>query len=158
MPDQTTLMADVVGLLQAEGVQILPIPKSEAAPPPIVVAFFEVEGQRMPVLVATDDAREYFQLIGMVISPSGEVPPPVKLDSLPAETLRTIIRLQSQVPLAKAQFTEVEGRGTWIAISQCSTREMTGIKMRRRLEDCARLAQKLSRVLAPAPSTTPATP
>ncbi len=153
--DPAALVAYVAELLRAERVEIVPLPNAPAHVP-LIVTIFAVEDQRVPVLVFPNTARDYLILLGLVMSPSGELPEAL-LDALSAEKLRGIIRAQDKTPLAKADYTEPgDGRGVWSAISHCSTREMTGIKIRRRLEDTAKLTRRLWQILlAPEPSSPP---
>jgi hypothetical protein len=143
----TRLLAEVAALLRAERVEISLEAKEST---PLIVTVFQVEGRPTPVLIFADAAREYLVLMALTdFAPSRSR----HLDSISAETLRAIIRAQDSAPLAKVQF--LEPPGLWGATSQCSTREMTGVKIRRRLEDCAKLGHNLSALLSSVPDSPP---
>jgi len=105
------------------------------------VVGFDVEGKNQTAVVLLPPNGDYLLLVEIPKSDKLKQP----LDALSAEALRTLVRVASQVPLAKVIFSPPN---TYLVTSECSVEGVTSHKLRRRLEACAVLAAKLDLALA----------
>lgn len=66
-------------------------------------------------------------------------------DALPVEALRVLLQAASDTPFAKIELLPLDdGDFGYAAVSECSIENVTGVKLRRRLEACATLAVKVA--------------
>jgi len=138
---------DVVSALKAADIEAVPV-QGQFARPAWRAVFQSEFGTQVSILLlsATGD---YF----IVFSPIA----PADLETMPAEALRDFIRLSSTVKLAKLEYVEGDGDpGFWFATSECSVETYTGEKLRRRMEACAVLAEKIRPVIERQLAKTPA--
>jgi hypothetical protein len=106
-------------------------------------ASFDVEGESRKVMLFVDEEQEYFHI--------GAFPGVrTKLDELPAEKLRELLRVQTGVWLAKVEYydNEEQGTGFFVATSECSTNGYTGAKLQSRMAACALLARRIRMLLS----------
>jgi hypothetical protein len=129
--------AEITALLRSEGLE--PTGANEEA---LVWGLqFTYEDRKQLVLLALPQGHGQEYLVMMSLITAAKVAGK-SLDVLPAETLRTIIRVASEVPLAKVLY-QAGDQPMLLATSECSVDAVTGHKLRNRLEACARLAIKL---------------
>lgn len=69
------------------------------------------------------------------------------IEQLPAEVLRTLLKVQAEVLLAKIDYWGLDDEPIYAAISPCSVVNVDGPKLRRRLEACADLAARVRAAL-----------
>jgi hypothetical protein len=108
---------------------------------------FEVLARPQTAVLVLPPEGEYFVAMSLVKSPALVRP----IEELPASTLSTIIKLQSDEMLAKfviLQLRSDPGAPTYATASPCSRRQWDGRKLRLRLEACATLAAQIRAALA----------
>lgn len=127
------------GLLKQAGVNVIGSrPKGGG----VWAADFEVGPKKTQlVLVALPPGASYISLLAIPESPILDSTP---IDSLPADVLRTLIKVGSEVRLAKVTYQS----SVFIVTSECSTDSPTAAKLRNRIEACAILAHKIDLALA----------
>jgi len=103
---------------------------------------FDVSGKIQSVLLYYPADADYLMLASFVDSATIENR---SVDSLPAPTLATLIKASSGVLFSKLTYVS-ESHG-YMATSECSIEGVTGQKLHRRLEACARLAAALEGAL-----------
>lgn len=127
---------EIASLLRAEGLEVELIDRST-----IVEAWFEIDGERVPVFVITPAEPRYFILFAPAVTP-------IPFEQLEAPRLRELIRASSDVELAKLVYQEFPGEdGFFAAVSECSVDGYNGRKLRLRMEACARLARRIETIL-----------
>jgi hypothetical protein len=107
------------------------------------IVMFDINGKKKRSMLFLPGSSAYF----FAISPIESEKIAGRLDDIPADVLRTIIRISSSVPLAKVDCVEPVDNVGFIAMSQCSTEGFTGPKLHRRLEACAKLAVRVEDAL-----------
>lgn len=129
----------ITAMLRAENVNIPSVHEQKR----VWFASFDVEGKKQQVILFLPSDSEYLLMISpmTVAKLLGQ-----SLDSMPVETLRTIIRVSSEVPLAKVMYQS--DAPMFLTTSECSVEDVNGKKLKRRMEACAKLAAKLSLALA----------
>lgn len=107
---------------------------------------FEVYARPQTAILVLPPDSEYFVAMTLVNSPALNRP----VEELPATTLSTIIKLQSDEMLAKfvvLKLRSVASASTYATASPCSRRQWDGRKLRLRLEACATLAAQIRAAL-----------
>jgi hypothetical protein len=102
----------------------------------------EVYARPQTAILILAPESEYFVAMALVNSPALNRP----IEELPATTLSTIIKLQSEEVLAKfvvLRLDSIESTPTYATSSPCSRRQWDGRKLRLRLEACATLAAQI---------------
>jgi hypothetical protein len=102
------------------------------------IVTFDVERRPRDVLLQHPEGGEYLIALSYIAAPFQGEP----LDNLGAETLRKLVRIASEVPLAKLHYLPDDHR--YLVTSECAMDGVNGRKLRRRLEACARLADLIS--------------
>jgi hypothetical protein len=69
------------------------------------------------------------------------------IDELSETTLRTVLKVQAEVLLAKFDYWVSDNTTYYVAVSPCSIVNVDGPKLRRRLEACAELASRIRAAL-----------
>jgi hypothetical protein len=118
---------DIVRMLRDEGLIATEIPKANGWEVPFIV-----DGEGEQVLLMHVEQSEYLAIVSLIA--------PRSLDTLDAEELRELIIVASRVSLAKLEYVTAGDFKGIFATSECATESVTGGKIRRRLEACARLA------------------
>jgi hypothetical protein len=111
---------------------------------------FEVNARMQPAILSAPSSppdesvyTHYLLAISFISSDRLNVP----LDQLSASTLRILVKVQSEVLLAKLDYWTVDGQASYVAVSPCSIVTFDGPKLRRRLEACADLASRVRAAL-----------
>ena len=106
------------------------------------IANFDVQGKKQIVIVVlSSDTAPYISVMSLPLSSKLNEK---TLEELPAETLRTLLRVSSEVRLAKVTYL---GPVAFVT-SECSTDSPTPQKLRNRMEAAALLAAKIDLALA----------
>jgi hypothetical protein len=107
---------------------------------------FEVYARPQTAVLILPPESEYFVAMTLVNSPALQRP----IEELPATTLSTIIKLQSDEMLAKFVVLRLRSEPsalTYATASPCSRRQWDGRELRLRLEACATLAAQIRAAL-----------
>ncbi|HEX4423001.1 MAG TPA: hypothetical protein VH165_34025 [Kofleriaceae bacterium] len=109
---------------------------------------FEFNARQQSVMLSAPSAEpsifsQYLLAVSFISSAYLEGP----LDSLSPDILRTVLKAQSEVLLAKFDYWSVEGKTHYVAVSPCSIVAFDGHKLRMRLESCADLAARIRAAL-----------
>jgi hypothetical protein len=125
--------AEVTEVLRGEGLSFSATEQSG-----FWIITFDVAGRPRDVLLQYPKDGEYLVTLCYLVGPfQGQ-----SIESLTAETLSKMVRLAAEVPLAKLHYdAEVY---SYFVISECALDGVNGRKLRRRLEACARLADRIS--------------
>lgn len=137
MTPHATDIANLARQLRDEGVNV----GGEGA---LLFATYELDGfRRQTVLFINPEGWDYLVCVAPV--------QPLVLDELSAAELRTIFRLASGITLAKLEVAKApdEKSEILVATSECSFDGITGKKLARRAEACARLAGLARAALSP---------
>jgi len=67
------------------------------------------------------------------------------LTNLKCDSVRSLVRLNSAIRLAKLEYQEVGDRGFYYAASDCAIDGFSGAKLRKRIEACITLAQRAAK-------------
>lgn len=101
---------------------------------------FDVAGNKHNVLLFLGAHQAYFVAACPISSEKLKAKP----EGLTQETLAKILRANSDVMLAKIDYTEFpDGQFVYAAVSHCSIDNWTGDKLVQRMSDCARLANEV---------------
>jgi hypothetical protein len=111
---------------------------------------FEVNTRNQTVILIAPSSppdesvfSHYLLAVSRVVSDRLELP----IDQLPASTLRTLLKAQAEVLLAKLDYWTIERKTSYVTVSPCSIVNIDGAKLRRRLEACADLASRIRAAL-----------
>jgi hypothetical protein len=125
----------VTALLQGVGIQ----PTFQS--PNIWFVQVAVQGNPTPVFLTVQANAPYFYIAAPIFESGVHA---MSLDEMDALTLRRLMRLNSDGLLAKITYSEFkDGSHLLVATSGCAVEQVTGEKLRRRIEACAELARKV---------------
>lgn len=107
---------------------------------------FEILTREQTAVLVRPPEGNYLLALSPIFTPALELP----LDELPARTLRTIIKLQSDSVLAKFSTFRADDDTLYVTISPCPLEAYDGAQLRKRLHACAELAAHIRLALADA--------
>ena len=107
---------------------------------------FEILTREQSCVLVVPPEGNYLLALAPIFTPALERP----LDELPARTLRTIIKLQSESVLAKFSTFRADEDTLYVTISPCPLEAWDGELLRKRLHACAELAVHIRLALADA--------
>jgi hypothetical protein len=129
----TGFVEELITALRSEKLQVTDVQPNECWSVP-----FDIDGKQYTTLIFNGRGTSYFLIMCPVLGL-----PWSSINDATIEELRRIIRLGSAVRLARLEYHEGENVSLFIAVSECSTENFTGLKLRRRMEACAQLAAKM---------------
>lgn len=111
---------------------------------------FELNARRQEVILSAPSSppgESIFShyLVALSFIDSDRLQGPI--DELSTRTLRTVLKAQAEVLLAKFDYWSSENTTCYVAVSPCSIVNVDGPKLRRRLEACAELASRIRAAL-----------
>jgi hypothetical protein len=101
-----------------------------------------VENEAVPVLVALPPGLLYLFVAAPIFKSNVHG---LSIEEMDVATLRRLLRLSSAASLSKVSYMQFDdGTHLLAATSECSIEEVTGPKVRRRIEACALLSRQIT--------------